>query len=91
VQSAIEENVDVIGISLLSGSHNEIIEQLMAELDKEGARDAIPVVLGGIIPQGDIPSLVAQGIKAVFTPKDYDLMDVMNRVMDIVLEHKAGA
>jgi (2R)-ethylmalonyl-CoA mutase len=47
------------------------------------------VVLGGIIPQGDIPALVDQGIKAVFTPKDYDLMDIMNKVMDIVLEHKA--
>jgi ethylmalonyl-CoA mutase len=89
VQSAIEENVDVIGISLLSGSHNEIIAQLMNELEQEGARDAIPVVLGGIIPQGDIPALMAQGIKAVFTPKDYDLMDIMNKVMDIVLEHKA--
>ena len=61
----------------------------MSELDQEGAREAIPVVLGGIIPQGDIPSLTTQGIKAVFTPKDYDLMDIMNKIMDIVLEHKA--
>ena len=91
VQSAIEEDVDVIGISLLSGSHNEIIEQLMQELDKEGARDAIPVVLGGIIPQADIPGLQALGVRQVFTPKDYDLMDIMNSIMDVVLEQKQHA
>lgn len=88
VQSAIEEDVDVIGISLLSGSHNEIIDQLFAELDKEGARDQIPVILGGIIPQPDVAELMTKGIKHVFTPKDYDLMTVMNQVMDIVLASK---
>ena len=87
VQSAIEEDVDVIGISLLSGSHNEIIDQLMAELETEGAKDQIPVVLGGIIPQDDAQSLIEKGIKAIFTPKDFDLMEVMNRIMDIVLEN----
>ncbi|MEE2731875.1 MAG: protein meaA [Pseudomonadota bacterium] len=91
VQSAIEEDVDVIGISLLSGSHNEIIDQLMSELEKEGAREAIPVVLGGIIPQTDIPALREKGIQQVFTPKDYDLMDIMNTIMDIVLDTKKDA
>ena len=89
VQSAIEEDVDVIGISLLSGSHNEIIDQLMSELDTEGARDSIPVILGGIIPQADMDALKQKGIKAIFTPKDYDLMTVMDRIMDIILENKA--
>jgi (2R)-ethylmalonyl-CoA mutase len=88
VQSAIEEDVDVIGISLLSGSHNEIIDQLMSELDKEGAKDAIPVILGGIIPQADIADLQAKGIQQVFTPKDYDLMDIMNTIMDIIIKNK---
>ncbi|MDX1696015.1 MAG: methylmalonyl-CoA mutase family protein, partial [Ketobacteraceae bacterium] len=89
VQSAIEEDVDVIGISLLSGSHNEIIEQLMSELESEGARESIPVILGGIIPQADMGSLKQKGIKAIFTPKDYDLMTVMDRIMDIILENKS--
>lgn len=89
VQSAIEENVDVIGISLLSGSHNEIMEQLFSELEDQGGRDAIPVILGGIIPQPDMPALTKAGVKRIFTPKDYDLMDVMNQIMDVVLEHKA--
>ena len=90
VQSAIEEDVDVIGISLLSGSHNEIIDQLMNELDAEGARDSIPVILGGIIPQADMDSLKQKGIKAIFTPKDYDLMTVMDRIMDIILDNKTS-
>ncbi|MCG8670515.1 MAG: hypothetical protein MI867_13945, partial [Pseudomonadales bacterium] len=90
-QSAIEEDVDVIGISLLSGSHNEIVDQLMAEMDAEGAKDSIPVILGGIIPQPDMPALEEKGIKAIFTPKDYDLMEVMDRIMDIILENKSTA
>ena len=89
VQSAIEEDVDVIGISLLSGSHNEIIDQLFGELENEGAKDQIPVILGGIIPQPDMAELKAKGIKEIFTPKDFDLMVVMNRIMDIVNEQKA--
>ncbi|MBV1880334.1 MAG: protein meaA [Pseudomonadales bacterium] len=88
VQSAVEENVDIIGISLLSGSHNEIIDQLMNELDKQGAMEAIPVVLGGIIPESDRESLLSAGIQRIFTPKDYDLMAVMNQMMDVVIERK---
>ena len=88
VQSAVEENVDIIGISLLSGSHNEIIDQLMKELDKQGAMQAIPVVLGGIIPESDRESLLSAGIQRIFTPKDYDLMAVMNQMMDVVIERK---
>jgi (2R)-ethylmalonyl-CoA mutase len=88
VQSAVEENVDVIGISLLSGSHNEIIDQLLDELDKQGAKEAIPIILGGIIPQSDMESLKDKGVEKIFTPKDYDLMDVMNQIMDVVIAHK---
>ncbi|PCJ42032.1 MAG: protein meaA [Moraxellaceae bacterium] len=89
VQSAIEEDVDVIGISLLSGSHNEIMDQLFEELEAEGAKGSIPVVLGGIIPQADAEALTKKGVRAIFTPKDYDLMEVMNRIMDVILEDTA--
>jgi len=88
VQSALEENVDVIGVSLLSGSHNEITDQLFAELDKHGAKTAIPVVLGGIIPSSDFQALSAKGVKRIFTPKDYDLMVVMNDIIDLIIENK---
>ncbi|CBL45182.1 Methylmalonyl-CoA mutase, alpha subunit [gamma proteobacterium HdN1] len=91
VQSAVEEDADVIGISLLSGSHNEIIDQLFDTLEQHGDRHAIPVVLGGIIPKHDFERLEAAGIKAIFTPKDFDLMSVMNRIMDVVLAQKAAS
>jgi (2R)-ethylmalonyl-CoA mutase len=91
VQSALEENADVIGLSLLSGSHNEIVSQVMAELDKNGARESIPVVLGGIIPAPDFDSLRKQGIKRIFTPKDFDLMSVMGEIMDTINEQKSRA
>lgn len=89
VQSALEENVDVIGISLLSGSHNEITDQLFEELDKNGAAASIPVILGGIIPAPDFDQLHNKGIKRIFTPKDYDLMAVMGQIMDVINENKA--
>lgn len=89
VQSALEENVDVIGISLLSGSHNEITDQLFEELDKHGAKDAIPVILGGIIPTPDFESLRNKGVKKIFTPKDFDLMSVMNDILDVINAQKA--
>lgn len=84
VQSAVEENADVIGISILSGSHKEIIKQLFDELDHYKAKDKIPVVIGGIIPESDFAELMEMGIKAIFTPKDYDLMSIMNKVIDII-------
>ncbi|WP_197482876.1 cobalamin B12-binding domain-containing protein, partial [Oleiphilus sp. HI0128] len=90
VQSALEENVDVIGISLLSGSHNEIIDQLFEELENNNAKDAIPVILGGIIPTPDFESLQSKGVKRIFTPKDFDLMAVMNEIMDVINAQKAN-
>jgi (2R)-ethylmalonyl-CoA mutase len=84
VQSAIEEDADVIGLSVLSGSHVEVAELVRAELERQGARDAIPVVLGGIVPARDVPALERLGIRAVFTPKDFDLMQVMDRVLDVI-------
>jgi len=88
VQSALEENVDVIGISLLSGSHNEIIDQLFEELESNGAKESIPVILGGIIPAPDFQALQQKGVKRIFTPKDFDLMAVMNEIMDIINAQK---
>lgn len=82
IQSAVEENADVIGISILSGSHNEIAEQIFDELKHYKAN--IPVVIGGIIPESDFESLKKQGIREVFTPKDYDLMSIMEKIIDLI-------
>ncbi|MCX7997330.1 MAG: protein meaA [Leptospiraceae bacterium] len=83
VQTAVEENATIIGISILSGSHIEIAEQIFAELAHYKAD--IPVVFGGIIPEADFETLKRIGVKAIFTPKDHDLMEVMNQVMDVVM------
>ncbi|TGK01942.1 protein meaA [Leptospira langatensis] len=88
VQSAVEENANVIGVSILSGSHVELAEQIFAELKHYKAD--IPVVFGGIIPQPDFDKLHKIGVKAIFTPKDYDLMDVMDRIIDIVSQVPAS-
>lgn len=65
--AAVQEDVDVVGLSLLSGAHNTLFPQVLAELGKRGAAD-IPVIVGGVIPQPDIPGLIEAGILAVFTP-----------------------
>lgn len=84
VQSAVEENADIIGISILSGSHKEIAEHIMSELDHYKAKDHIPVVFGGIIPEGDFSELRSRGVKEIFTPKDSDLIGIVDKMVDII-------
>lgn len=84
VQSAVEENADVIGVSILSGSHVELAEQLMAALAKAGAADSIPVVFGGIIPSSDFAKLKAIGIKKIFTPADFEVLDIMDEILALI-------
>lgn len=84
VQSAVEENADVIGISILSGSHKEIAENIMNELAYYKAKENIPVVFGGIIPESDFQGLKTIGIKEIFTPKDFDLMAIMDKIIDLI-------
>jgi len=84
VRSAIEEDATVLGLSVLSGAHLEIARAVRDELARHGVADAIPVVLGGIVPDADVEPLRALGVRAVFTPKDYDLMDVMHRILDVI-------
>lgn len=84
VQSAVEENADIIGISLLSGSHIELAGQIIQRLRHEGAADDIPVVFGGIIPVGDFEKLKEIGIQMIFTPSDYKLIDIIEKIMDVI-------
>ncbi len=67
VNAAVEEDVHVIGLSILSGAHNALVPEIMAGLKKEGLTDCLFVV-GGIIPDEDIPGLKAQGVHMIFTP-----------------------
>ena len=67
VAAALQEDADVIGLSILSGAHNSICPRLMALLREQGLEDVL-VVLGGIIPDADLPALKAMGVSAVFRP-----------------------
>jgi (2R)-ethylmalonyl-CoA mutase len=83
VAAAVEEDVHVVGLSILSGSHMAAVPAVLAGLKAAGAGD-VPVIVGGIIPDADAARLREQGVAAVFTPKDFDLTEVMDRVVDVV-------
>ena len=83
VAAAIEEDVDVVGLSILSGSHLELVPMVLAGLREAGITD-VPVVVGGIIPDTDAEILRSQGISAVFTPKDYDATTIMASILTVI-------
>ena len=85
VSAAVEEDVHVIGLSILSGSHMEAVPTVLKGLQEAGVGD-VPVVVGGIIPDGDARRLREQGVARVFTPKDFELTDIMRAVVDVVRE-----
>nr|HEX4313096.1 methylmalonyl-CoA mutase family protein [Kofleriaceae bacterium] len=81
--TAVQEAVDVIGLSILSGSHVELATAVLAELRARGAGD-VPVVIGGTIPASDRGALTALGVRRVFTPSDYKLADVIGAIVDVI-------
>jgi ethylmalonyl-CoA mutase len=84
-RSAVDEGVHVIGLSILSGSHRELIPDVLAALREAGGGD-IPVVAGGIIPDADAKTLRAAGVAAVFTPKDFELTRILRGIVSIVAD-----
>ena len=89
VTSALQEGVHVIGLSILSGSHRELIPGIVEGLTEAGV-DA-PVVVGGIIPEIDVAPLKAAGVAAVYTPKDFDLTQIMRDIVALVAERNGVA
>jgi len=85
--SALQEGVHVIGLSILSGSHRELIPAVMSALRESGVE--APVVVGGIIPDQDVEPLKRAGVAAVYTPKDFDITLIMRDVVQLVGE-RAG-
>jgi (2R)-ethylmalonyl-CoA mutase len=81
--AAVEEGVHVVGLSILSGSHRELVPEVLRLLRESGAGD-LPVVVGGIIPDADARWLVDQGVAAVFTPKDYGITEIIGRIVEVV-------
>ena len=83
-QSALQEGVHVIGLSILSGSHKELIPAVIETLKERGVD--VPVVVGGIIPEADVAGLQAAGVAGVYTPKDFDISVIMRDITRLVAE-----
>jgi len=88
VQSARDEGVHVIGLSILSGSHGVLVRDVLTGLQREGLSD-LPVIVGGIIPEEDAEALRRAGVRRVYTPKDFDLNRIMGEIVDVVAESGA--
>jgi (2R)-ethylmalonyl-CoA mutase len=84
--SARDEDPDVIGLSILSGSHLELVPEVLRLVRGHGV-DA-PVVVGGIIPEADRARLLAEGVAAVYTPKDFELARIMGELANLAATHR---
>ncbi len=82
--SALQEGVHVVGLSILSGSHRELIPSVVDALRERGVD--VPVVVGGIIPDADVELLKTAGVAAVYTPKDFDITRIMQDIVRLVAE-----
>ena len=83
VAAAVAEDVHCVGLSILSGSHMELVPSVLEGLEQSGMSD-VPVIVGGIIPESDGRRLVELGVAAVFTPKDYGLTEIMGGIVQVI-------
>jgi ethylmalonyl-CoA mutase len=84
-RTAVDEGVHVVGLSILSGSHAQLIPAVLRELEAAGAN--VPVVVGGIIPPADEAALLETGVARVYTPKDFEVSRIMGDIVELVAEH----
>jgi (2R)-ethylmalonyl-CoA mutase len=84
-RAAAEEDVDVVAVSILSGAHGWLVPEVLERLRAEGVDpERVPVVVGGLIPEGDERKLLELGVARVFTPKDYDLTAAIGEIADLI-------
>jgi (2R)-ethylmalonyl-CoA mutase len=83
VAAAIAEDVHCVGLSILSGSHMELVPDILDGLREAGLGD-VPVIVGGIIPDSDARRLIELGVAAVYTPKDFGLTEIMGGIVDVI-------
>jgi len=88
VDTALDEEVHLIGLSILSGSHLSLVVEAVEKLREKGGGN-IPIILGGIIPEEDRDDLLKLGISAIYTPKDYEINTIMRDIIDIVQLHES--
>ena len=77
------EDVHLVGLSILSGSHMELVPEVLRGLRDAGAGD-VPVIVGGIIPESDAAALREAGVAMVFTPKDFGLNEIMGEMVGVI-------
>jgi len=88
-RAAVDEGVHVVGLSILSGSHAQLIPEVLRELEAAGAD--VPVVVGGIIPPADETALLDAGVSRVYTPKDFEVSRIMGDIVELVAERHGVA
>jgi (2R)-ethylmalonyl-CoA mutase len=81
VAAAVAEDVHCVGLSILSGSHMELVPDVQKAMAEAGIGD-VPLIVGGIIPESDARKMEAAGVAAVFTPKDFGMTTIMDRIVD---------
>ena len=87
ISAAVEEDVDVVGLSVLSGSHLSVVPDVVEGLRAEGLTD-VPVIVGGIIPDRDGQFLLANGVARVFTPKNFEITQMLGQIVDAIEESR---
>jgi len=85
-ESAMQEGVHAVGLSILSGSHLKLVPEVVRCMRERGL-DRVPLVLGGIIPQSDTQKMREAGVERIYTPKDYDLNRIMSEIADLVAQY----
>jgi (2R)-ethylmalonyl-CoA mutase len=84
---AVEEDPDVVGLSILSGSHLELVPAVVRQVRDGGV--TAPIIAGGILPDEDRPALEAAGVARVYTPKDFELTKIMSDIVDLAVAHRS--
>ncbi|MBC7277875.1 protein meaA [Nocardioides sp.] len=83
VAAAVAEDVHVVGLSILSGSHMSLVPSVVEGLRDAGLGD-VPVIVGGIVPESDARTLISSGVAAVYTPKDFSLTEIMADIVEVI-------
>ncbi|MFE4001422.1 protein meaA [Nocardioides sp. YIM B13467] len=83
VAAAVAEDVHVVGLSILSGSHMSLVPSVVEGLREAGLGD-VPVIVGGIVPESDARTLIESGVAAVYTPKDFSLTEIMADIVEVI-------
>jgi len=89
VATAQQEDVDAIGLSILSGSHMALVPEMLKQLSTAGMSD-VPVIIGGIIPEDDAVALRELGVAGVYTPKNFELTRIMSDIVGIIEQRQAA-